>query len=84
MLKTLIYFETVSIVDGRVIKVGGERFEAAEALFQPHLVNVEGHGVAEMVFNAIQDNNLYIFMIASHNKGRVRFNYLSYFLFKCS
>ncbi len=24
--------------------VGGERFEASEALFQPHLVNVEGQG----------------------------------------
>jgi len=31
--------------DGRVIKVGGERFEAAEVLFQPHLINVEGQGL---------------------------------------
>lgn len=30
--------------DGRVIKVGGERFEAPEALFQPHLINIEGSG----------------------------------------
>jgi actin-related protein 2 len=34
--------------------VGGERFEAPEALFQPHLINVEGDGVAEMLFKAIQ------------------------------
>lgn len=40
--------------DGRVIKVGGERFEAPEALFQPHLINVEGVGVAELLFNTIQ------------------------------
>lgn len=40
--------------DGRVIKVGGERFEAPEALFQPHLINVEGQGIAELVFNTIQ------------------------------
>lgn len=40
--------------DGRVIKVGGERFEASEALFQPHLINIEGQGIAELVFNAIQ------------------------------
>lgn len=40
--------------DGRVIKVGGERFEAPEALFQPHLINVEGSGIAELVFNTIQ------------------------------
>lgn len=40
--------------DGRVIKVGGERFEAPEALFQPHLINVEGQGIAELVFSTIQ------------------------------
>ena len=34
--------------------MGGERFEAPEALFQPHLINVEGDGVAEMLFKAIQ------------------------------
>lgn len=32
--------------DGRVIKVGSERFEAPECLFQPHLVDVEGKGMA--------------------------------------
>lgn len=40
--------------DGRVIKVGSERFEAPEALFQPHLVDVESPGMAEMLFNCIQ------------------------------
>ncbi|KAG9344300.1 hypothetical protein JZ751_010969 [Albula glossodonta] len=45
---------TVLLPDGRVIKVGGERFEAPEALFQPHLINVEGVGVAELLFNTIQ------------------------------
>lgn len=35
------------------MKVGGERFEAPEALFQPHLINVEGVGVAELLFNTI-------------------------------
>merc|ERR1711972_459583 len=33
---------------------GGERFEASEALFQPHLINVEGQGMAELLFTAIQ------------------------------
>ncbi|ERE65277.1 protein FAM22-like protein, partial [Cricetulus griseus] len=33
---------------------GGERFEAPEALFQPHLINVEGVGVAELLFKTIQ------------------------------
>ena len=34
--------------------MGGERFEAPEALFQPHLINVEGSGIAELVFSTIQ------------------------------
>lgn len=44
----------MQLPDGRIIKVGGERFEAPEALFQPHLINVEGQGIAELVFNTIQ------------------------------
>ena len=40
--------------DGRVVKLSGERFEAPEALFQPHLINIEGVGVAELLFNTIQ------------------------------
>lgn len=47
-------FHFPQLPDGRVIKVGGERFEAPEALFQPHLINVEGQGIAELVFNTIQ------------------------------
>ena len=35
-------------------QVGGERFGASEALFQPHLINKEGQGMAELVFSAIQ------------------------------
>ena len=35
--------------DGRVIKVGSERFQASEALFQPHLMDIEGGGVAQEV-----------------------------------
>jgi len=52
--ETTFLVESYTLPDGRVIKVGGERFEASEALFQPHLINVEGQGVAELVFNAIQ------------------------------
>lgn len=40
-----IYFYDFQLPDGRVIKVGGERFEAPEALFQPHLIDVEGQGM---------------------------------------
>lgn len=53
-LNVLMIFSAYQLPDGRVIKVGGERFEAPEALFQPHLINVEGQGIAELVFNTIQ------------------------------
>ena len=72
--------ESYVLPDGRVIKLGKERFEvpcagaragavrsaraslrlttrlraqAPEALFQPHLLNVEQPGMAEMLFNCI-------------------------------
>lgn len=47
-------FELSQLPDGRVIKVGSERFEAPECMFQPHLVDVEQPGVAELLFNTIQ------------------------------
>lgn len=53
-LETTVVVESYTLPDGRVIKVGGERFAAPEALFQPHLINVESQGIAELVFNTIQ------------------------------
>ncbi|XP_076442211.1 actin-related protein 2-A-like [Babylonia areolata] len=53
-LETTVLVEPYVLPDGRVIKVGGERFGAPEALFQPHLINVDGVGVAELLFNTIQ------------------------------
>lgn len=57
-LETTVLVETYTLPDGRVIKVGGERFEAPEALFQPHLINVEGQGIAELVFSTIQQADI--------------------------
>lgn len=48
------FISLLQLPDGRQVKVGGERFGAPEALFQPHLINVEGVGVAELLFNTIQ------------------------------
>lgn len=48
------FLVVMQLPDGRQVKVGGERFGAPEALFQPHLINVEGVGVAELLFNTIQ------------------------------
>ena len=45
---------TLQLPDGRVIKVGSERYEAPECMFQPHLVDVEQPGVAELLFQTIQ------------------------------
>jgi actin-related protein 2 len=53
--ETTVLVENYTLPDGRVIKVGSERFEAPECMFQPHLINIEKPGVAEMLFEAIQD-----------------------------
>ncbi|CEH18202.1 actin actin-like protein [Ceraceosorus bombacis] len=52
--ETTTLVENYTLPDGRVIKVGSERFEAPECMFQPHLVDVEQPGVAELLFNTIQ------------------------------
>jgi len=53
-LETTVLVQSYTLPDGRVIKVGAERFEAPEALFQPRLVDVQQSGIAEMLFNTIQ------------------------------
>jgi len=52
--ETTVLVESYTLPDGRTIKVGSERFEAPECMFQPHLVDIEQPGVAEMLFQAIQ------------------------------
>ena len=51
--ETTCLSKNYTLPDGRVIRVGAERFVAPEALFRPSLVDVEGPGVAEMAFNCI-------------------------------
>ncbi|ORZ28515.1 actin family [Lobosporangium transversale] len=51
--ETTVLVESYTLPDGRVIKVGSERFEAPECMFQPPLVDVEQPGVAEMLFQCI-------------------------------
>jgi len=51
--ETTVLVEQYTLPDGRVIKVGRERFQAAEALFQPGLVDVEGGGMADQLFDCI-------------------------------
>lgn len=52
--ETTVLVESYTLPDGRVIKIGSERFEAPECLFQPHLVDVDQPGMAELLFNTIQ------------------------------
>ena len=51
--ETTVLVESYTLPDGRKINVGGERFQASEALFQPHLISVDSAGIAEMLFNSI-------------------------------
>ncbi|KIM21186.1 hypothetical protein M408DRAFT_333611 [Serendipita vermifera MAFF 305830] len=53
--ETTVLVESYTLPDGRTIKVGSERFEAPECMFQPRLVDVEQPGVAEMLFQCIQN-----------------------------
>jgi len=57
-LETTVLVENFTLPDGRVIKVGAERFEAPEALFQPHVIDVEGGGVAQELFACIQSADM--------------------------
>ncbi|KAH0836839.1 actin actin-like protein [Lanmaoa asiatica] len=44
--ETTVLVESYTLPDGRTIKVGSERFEAPECMFQPHLVDLDQPGVA--------------------------------------
>lgn len=58
---TTVLEENYTLPDGRIIKIGQERFEAAEALFNPGLIDVDSPpgfivgGMGEMVFRMIQE-----------------------------
>ncbi|KAJ1678475.1 Arp2/3 complex subunit, actin nucleation center, partial [Spiromyces aspiralis] len=52
--ETTTLVETYTLPDGRIIRVGSERFQAPECLFQPELIDVESPGVAELLFDCIQ------------------------------
>ena len=53
--ETTHLMKSYTMPDGQVLRLGPERFQAPEVMFRPHLVDVEGAGVAEMAFNCIQD-----------------------------
>lgn len=53
-LDTTVLMEKYTLPDGRVIKIGAERFQASEALFKPSVLDSEQEGLSDMVFNMIQ------------------------------
>lgn len=55
---TTVLIENYTLPDNSVIKIGRERFEAPEALFDPNLVDAPGEGMSDMVFNMIQKADL--------------------------
>lgn len=57
-LETTCLMETFTLPDGRVIKLGRERFEAPEALFSPSLIDSEKAGMADMLFEMIQSADI--------------------------
>lgn len=52
-LETTVLDEQFELPDGTKIIVGRERFEASEAIFRPQLVDKEGLGMSEMLFDVI-------------------------------
>ena len=53
-LETTTVVQSYTLPDGRVIKVGAERFEAPEALFNPSLLGLDTKGgLADIVFDCI-------------------------------
>jgi len=56
--ETTVLTEPYTLPDGRVIKVGAERFQAPEALFSPHLIDIEAPGIADQLFNCIMSADL--------------------------
>jgi len=57
-LETTILVKQYTLPDGRVIKIGPERFQAPEALFTPELIDMEGDGLSGAVFRCIQEMDI--------------------------
>eukprot|EP00899_Mesostigma_viride_P019261 jgi/Mesvir1/27336/Mv07152-RA.2 len=56
--ETTFLVQSYKLPDGRVIKVGAERFQAPEALFTPSLAGLEGAGIHELIFKCVQEMDI--------------------------
>jgi len=52
-LETTTLVSSYTLPDGRVIKIGAERYEAPEVLFNPALLGLEQPGIHQMLFKMI-------------------------------
>mmetsp|Transcript_23997 Transcript_23997/g.23638 ORF Transcript_23997/g.23638 Transcript_23997/m.23638 type:complete len:252 (-) Transcript_23997:21-776(-) len=56
--ETTVVDKEYRLPDGNLITVGRERFEAPECLFNPLLIDVENLGIAELIFDSLNDSPL--------------------------
>jgi len=57
-LETTVLMQSYTLPDGRVIKLGAERYQAPECLFQPSLIDNEKVGMQNTLFNMIQEADI--------------------------
>jgi len=57
-LETTVLMQQYTLPDGRIIKLGRERYEASEVLFKPSLVDCEQKGVHDMLFDMINEADI--------------------------
>jgi len=55
---TTVLVSKYKLPDGRVIRIGRERFQAPECLFQPSLIDIESAGMSEMLFKCINEADM--------------------------
>ena len=57
-LDTTVLETRYKLPDGRIIRVGRERFEAAEVLWEPSKAGISAYGIDKMLFHCIQKIDL--------------------------
>jgi actin-related protein 2 len=60
--ETTYYDKEYVLPDKQTIKIGRERFEAAECLFNPILANVEDRGIADMIYESLKKVEIDLFV----------------------
>lgn len=56
--ETTALFDSLKLIDGTTISLSRERFEAPEAFFKPAMLSCESTGLADMIFEVIQNADI--------------------------